>query len=150
MIQRKGTDVYNKGKKIKTFEDEEDAESFKNALSMMGEKKIIKENKVQRLYTSINEFKQYLIKENKILNIHTDDISDENDIKNFFTTLYTNYNLVFHPDDSFDQYIDENGNNIFTTEEIEHLDEIMDKCFFIAKANHLDIYQIGLDILHNR
>ena len=152
MFRVKDTTVYNKYRKIKTFDTVEDAENFKNAVSIMSNMKQENDEFTEsKFYTSINEFKQYLIKENKILNIHTDDISDENDIKNFFTTLYTNYKLAFHPDDSFDQYIDENGNNIFTTEETEHLDEIMDKCFFIAKANHLDIYQIALDIHpHNR
>lgn len=60
MLNVKGTTVYNKGQKIKEFEEEEDAESFKNALQMMEKKNIVKENNIQKLYTSINEFKQHL------------------------------------------------------------------------------------------
>lgn len=67
MIHRKGTTVYNKGKKIKTFEDEEDAESFANALSMMenNETNKVVEQKTNKLFTSINEFKQHLLSEGK-------------------------------------------------------------------------------------
>lgn len=67
MINRKGTTVYNKGKKIKTFEEEDDAESFANALSMMenNETNKVVEQKTNKLFTSINEFKQHLLSEGK-------------------------------------------------------------------------------------
>lgn len=71
MIHRKGTEVYNNDKKIKEFEDEDDAESFTNALSMMENNtttnKVV-EQKTNKLYTSINEFKQHLLSEGKEFN----------------------------------------------------------------------------------
>jgi len=52
--------VYNNNKKIKTFDNEEDAQDFKSAISIMyNENKLLEEkNKVVHFCTTINEFKK--------------------------------------------------------------------------------------------
>lgn len=62
MLNRKGNIVFNKGKQIKEFDNEESAELFMNALSSYyGEETEEQfEKKQNKLYTSINEFKQHL------------------------------------------------------------------------------------------
>ena len=66
-------------------------------------------------------------------------INNTNDVKNFFQFLYDEYNLIFHPDDSFHEYIDSSGAQLFSTEQADYLDSIMQKCFDICG---LKIYEI--------
>ena len=57
MLKVINTTVYNDDKLIKTFDNAEDAESFKNAASFMIKRNESKKNK---FYTSINEFRKNL------------------------------------------------------------------------------------------
>lgn len=59
-------------------------------------------------------------------------INNTNDVRNFFQFLYDEYDLIFHPDDSFHEYIDNNGFQMFSSEQADHLDALIQKCFDIC------------------
>jgi hypothetical protein len=64
------------------------------------------------------------------------------DAENFLQFLYDEYDLAFHPDDPFDQYIDRTGNRLFTDEQASYLDMVMKKCFEVCEQNGTDIYEV--------
>lgn len=59
-------------------------------------------------------------------------INDTNDVKIFFQFLYDEYDLIFHPDDSFHEYIDNTGALVFSEEQADYLDSVMQKCFDVC------------------
>ena len=70
------------------------------------------------------------------------------DVKSFFTDLVYKLELNFHPDDSFDQYITENGRQLFTQQEASVFDSLMNECFNVCDQNDTDIYEICMEIIN--
>jgi len=68
------------------------------------------------------------------------------DVVRFFQFLYDEFDLAFHPDDAFIDYVDGHGNLTFTEEEALVLDEKMEECFFLCEKAGLDLYEIGHEI----
>lgn len=69
-------------------------------------------------------------------------INNVKDVEDFLQSLYDEYALVFHPDDPFDQYINKNGEVVFTKDESDYLDSVMERCFEVCEQNGTDIYEI--------
>jgi len=65
------------------------------------------------------------------------------DVKVFAFQLVHEHNLSFHPDNDFSDYVNTETNiPIYTTEESERYNELMDKCFDICKQNNEDVYEL--------
>jgi hypothetical protein len=76
-------------------------------------------------------------------------IKTSEDVKVFFTLLKDKYKLSFHPDDSFEDYINvDTKESIFTNEEAEYFDKIMDASFEVCEKEEIDIYELGMSILN--
>lgn len=73
-----------------------------------------------------------------------DEIRTPEDIAKFFAYLYLVDDVQFHPDDSFEQYIDGKGRPAFTPNEIEVRDQFMAKAFAISQKYGIDIYELGM------
>lgn len=73
-------------------------------------------------------------------------INTVKDITTFFQSLYDLYDLAFHPDDCFGDYVDNLGHPTFTESEALVLDETMEKCFFLCDKAGLDLYEIGCEV----
>lgn len=71
-------------------------------------------------------------------------ITNSNDVKNFFNYLTNVEKISFHPDDKFEG----NMNDSFTKKQAINLDKYMDDCFLIMnlpKNKDKDIYEIALN-----
>lgn len=71
-------------------------------------------------------------------------ITNSNDVKNFFDYLTNVEKISFHPDDKFEG----NMNDSFTKKQAINLDKYMDDCFLIMglpKNKDKDIYEIALN-----
>lgn len=72
------------------------------------------------------------------------------DVLKFFDYLIKERKTIFHPDDSFDQYINmETGEQTFTDEECKEFDEAMEQCFRVCEECKENIYGIGLRCVMN-
>ena len=71
------------------------------------------------------------------------------DVRMFAHALCRDENLCFHPDDSFSEYVDENGNNCYTREECEERDRLMEQCFDVCMENKVSIYRLMGGIVHS-
>lgn len=70
------------------------------------------------------------------------------DVYEFFRYLAEDRKVSFHPDDSFDSYINiETHEPTFTPEECAEYDDAMEKCFDVCARSGIDIYEIGIDCL---
>ena len=73
-------------------------------------------------------------------------ITSLQEVKGFFRLLWKDLQLNFHPDDSFDLYIDTaTGNRVFDNEAATILNTRMDECFEVCEKADVDIYEIGMD-----
>lgn len=71
------------------------------------------------------------------------------DVKVFFQLLHNKYQVAFHPDDDFKDYVSiANDERTFTNEEADYLNKLMNVSFEICERNGVDIYLIGLEISH--
>ena len=68
------------------------------------------------------------------------------DVVRFFQSLYDEFDLAFHPDSEFIDYVDNLGNPTFTEAEALVLDEAMEACFFLCDKAGLDLYEIGQEV----
>lgn len=57
--------------------------------------------------------------------------------------------MGFHPDDDFADYIKENGEKVFSNDEIRTLNEMISKCFDICEKQNADIYALALRIINS-
>ena len=65
------------------------------------------------------------------------------DVKLFAYQLVNEENLSFHPDDDFEDYINTvTGLPVFSKEEAERLNQLMNCCFDICEQNGADIYDL--------
>mgnify|MGYP000973968177 FL=1 len=73
-------------------------------------------------------------------------ITSAADVAKFMSDMYMHLNLNFHPDDPFEQYVDENGDRLFDDRQSAELNKIVDKCFEVAGDN---VYEIGLKYIND-
>ena len=68
------------------------------------------------------------------------------DVIRHLQSMYDVYELNFHPDDNYSDYVDNLGNNAFTDEEALMLDLAMERCFFVCEDEGFDLYELGNEI----
>ena len=77
-------------------------------------------------------------------------ITSVEEVESFFDYLLEERKIIFHPDDSFGDYINyETKEPIFTKEEVILFDRLMDESFDVFEKRGVDIYQIGIDKLRS-
>jgi hypothetical protein len=70
------------------------------------------------------------------------EIKNTQDVAAFFTYLVEVEKLNFHPDESFDQYVNlDTKEQSYTVEECTVRDKLMEKCFLVCE--NADIYEIA-------
>lgn len=75
------------------------------------------------------------------------EINNIEDVVRFFTMLYEDYSLIFHPDSSFNEYVNlATGEKTFTEDESFCLDGIMEDCFVECKESEVDIYDLAEEV----
>lgn len=78
-------------------------------------------------------------------------IKSVEDVKAFFNYLANDRKVNFHPDNSFDEYINvSTGKQTFSDEECQLFDRLMEECFDVCskKGDEDLIYDLGTDILN--
>ena len=74
-------------------------------------------------------------------------INNTKDVENFLRYLISQEGLSlgmsFHPDDTFDNYINHKGECMFTEKEVNMLNQTMVECFNVCECNNADIYEIA-------
>ena len=62
-----------------------------------------------------------------------------------YVVVDLNLGWDFHPDDDFAAFVDqETGKPLFSEEDADELNELIDKCFDICAKQHKDIYHLTL------
>lgn len=64
------------------------------------------------------------------------------DVESFCQMLYDKYDLAFHPDDPFSDYTNKEGKRLFSDQEAEYLNSVMEKCFEVCEENRTNIYSV--------
>ena len=67
------------------------------------------------------------------------------DVKEFFNHLVNERQVVFHPDDPFEDYKFKDGQGVFTQEECVVYNRLMDESFEACEKYGTDIYSLGLE-----
>ncbi len=70
------------------------------------------------------------------------------DVKEFFNHLVNERQVVFHPDDPFENYKFQDGHRVFTQEECVVYNRLMDESFEVCEKYGTDIYALGLESEH--
>jgi len=71
------------------------------------------------------------------------EINTIEDIKLFAFQLVNEEKLSFHPDDDFADYINlETRESVYSEEEVQFLNQLMEKCFDICEQFGTDIYKL--------
>lgn len=74
-------------------------------------------------------------------------INATKDVENFLHYLVSpqglNLGMSFHPDDTFEDYINSKGERVFSKEEAAMLNQKMAECFNVCERNQADIYEIA-------
>ena len=68
------------------------------------------------------------------------------DVVTFLQSLYDKYDLAFHPDDQFIDYVDDLEQPLFNEGNALLLDEAMEACFFVCEKVGFDLYEVGHEI----
>lgn len=68
------------------------------------------------------------------------------DVKAFFTSLYQEYRLIWHPDDPFYEYVGEDEQPLLTNEEADYLQAKMEEAFEICETFNEDIYALAYQV----
>lgn len=75
-------------------------------------------------------------------------IQNLEDVKSFFHHLLFKERLNFHPDEDFQNYIDqETMQPTYTAQEALLRNKLMEQAFQVCEAHQVDIYQLGSDYL---
>ena len=74
-------------------------------------------------------------------------IQTVNDVKVFATHLVQVEKLSFHPDDDFKDYISCDKKPIYSEQEAELRNKLMNDCFKVCNDNSVEIYEILLPII---
>ena len=75
------------------------------------------------------------------------EIKTINDVKVFATHLVQVEKLSFHPDDDFKDYITCDNEPIYSEQEAELRNKLMNDCFKVCNDNNIEIYEIILPII---
>ena len=70
------------------------------------------------------------------------------DVKEFFNHLVNERQVVFHPDDPFEDYKSQDGQRVFTQKECVVYNRLMDESFEACEKYGTDIYALGLESEH--
>lgn len=71
-------------------------------------------------------------------------INKPEDVSRFFKWLYECKHLSFHPDDSFFDYINfDTKERLFTDNEADALNDVMERCFEVCNYAGVDIYKLA-------
>lgn len=74
-------------------------------------------------------------------------IESVGDIFEFFHYLMDDLHVNFHPDDSFECYVNtEDGSPSFTQAESDHLNKIMGDCFDYCEKHDINIYELSIEV----
>lgn len=71
-------------------------------------------------------------------------IATPTDVACFLSYLVLERGLNVNPDDSFAEYVDENGKQLFTPSEIECYESMMDTSWELCNMMNVDIYEMAL------
>ena len=71
------------------------------------------------------------------------------DVKEFFNHLVNERQVVFHPDDPFEDYKFEGGKGVFTQDEYAVYNRLMNNSFEACEKNRTDIYALGLELMQS-
>lgn len=75
------------------------------------------------------------------------EIDKPEDVCRFFKWLYERKQLSFHPDDSFFDYINfDTKERLFTDNEADALNDVMEQCFEVCGYAGADIYKLGINV----
>ena len=75
-------------------------------------------------------------------------IDTTKDVRAFFNYLLHGCKVNFHPDESFENYIDVVTNKpSFTSEECELLNRLMNESFSVCEKECEDIYDVGTEVM---
>ena len=78
-------------------------------------------------------------------------ITSINEVRAFFIYLINERHCNFHPDDDFSEYTyNADGSHMFSQEEINLFNRLMDECFAVCADCNESIYDIGLEVLKKR
>ena len=67
------------------------------------------------------------------------------DVVKFFEHLLYEKKMLFHPDDDFCDYVqNEESNKTINSDEAEIFNQLMDQCFAVCEEQNMEIYSIGL------
>ncbi len=78
-------------------------------------------------------------------------IKSLNDVEAFFKLLLETESLNFHPDERFENYVQNNTNKpTYTPEEAELRNKLMQDCFNVCEREGTDIYEKGSLQLFNK
>lgn len=78
------------------------------------------------------------------------EINTIEDVKAFAQHLVEVEKISFHPDDDFTDYLNENKEPFYTSEEATWRNKMMERCFEVCNENDVEIYEILLPIIHKR
>lgn len=65
------------------------------------------------------------------------------DVAKFFFWIVFEKHIDFHPDDDFEEYVDEDGEYVFSDEDAGYLTYTMSECFEVCKQYGRSIYHIA-------
>ena len=75
------------------------------------------------------------------------EINNIEDVDRFFEMLCKDYSLNFHPDNSFNEYVNlATGEKTFTEDESYYLDGVTEDCFVECKESEVDIYDLAEEV----
>lgn len=75
-------------------------------------------------------------------------IKSVKDVEAFFHHIVYDRKVNFHPDDSFEDYIDIHTKEAsFTSDECNIYNRLMDEAFEVCEREGVDIYEIGMNEL---
>ena len=76
-----------------------------------------------------------------------EEIKTPQDVARFFIHLVFDRKINLHPDDSFYDYVDADGNPSFTDKQADQYEDDMNKSFDVCEENGVDIYKIASKVM---
>jgi hypothetical protein len=72
------------------------------------------------------------------------EIKSISDVEQFFKHLTLIEKLAFHPDDDFKDYVTNSNQLLYTAQETELRNNLMNDCFEVCEREKVDIYGVAL------
>lgn len=87
----------------------------------------------------------------EIISKYKSTIKTIEDVKSFFSDL-NKFSIKdnFHPDNDFADYLNLDGNDLFTDAESKTLNTILHNCYGVCKKAKKDIYKLALDLFQSK